>query len=134
MPTQKARSNVSKTLCHAERAYVRPKLSHSVTQSHRSFCLTANIFEGLLQGFYCAIVGNSAKVFVLSFCSPLCNFVHGALLLNPLYFSIMKELSTSSVWVLIAQPCCLNINKRKTNDLCTVRTVPTSKRSSLQAL
>ena len=39
--------------------------------------------------------GNAPKVFVLSFCSPLCNFVHGARSLNTLYFSIMKELSKS---------------------------------------
>ena len=37
--------------------------------------------------------GNSAKVFVLSFCSPLCQFAHGAWSLNPLYFTIKKELS-----------------------------------------
>ena len=43
--------------------------------------------------------GNSAKVFVLSFCSPLCNFVHGARSLNTLYFSIMKELSNSKISV-----------------------------------
>ena len=42
-----------------------------------------------------------AKVIFLSFCSHLCNFVHSERPLNPLYFSIMTELSKSSVLVLL---------------------------------
>ena len=38
------------------------------------------------------MAGNSAKVFVLSFCSPLCKFVHGTRSQNPaLYFSIIRN-------------------------------------------
>jgi hypothetical protein len=43
--------------------------------------------------------GNSAKVFVVSFCSRLCSFVHGARSMNTLYFSIMNESSNSNVSV-----------------------------------
>ena len=76
-----------------------------MTENIAQFCGTPKIIimkpkpRLVLPSHYKEWSGNSAKVFVLSFCSPLCNFVHGQDLLNPLYFSIMKELSNSSAWV-----------------------------------
>jgi hypothetical protein len=79
-------------------------------------------YKGIKTESFKTWFGNSAKVFVLSFCSCLCSFVHGARSMKTLYFSTMNESSNTNVSVQsFNHACYLNINKPKTKDVHSVQ-------------